>query len=266
MSYPPQGLGKPPSGAPDMRAPVPEPHYRSAFPVTSPPNVPPTGPPPLPPDEPPRDRSRWAWLSGLAVVAVVGLVTAVFVIGDSEQPDSPSPDAAAESNVAIECEPGPAPEGEKLNAEQFYEDKVWTSSDDEEITADRKGNWDYSDCCDIGLGQAQEDLNDLGCSYGIEAAYESADGHMGIAQLILAFGDTGSAVAAADGIEFTSFRLHKESGIYDDSMEVYGYVQPSGDFLVLTIGCVDTDDSAIVSEAQDTLEAFHLDYTSTLPF
>lgn len=264
MSYPPQGLGKPPSGAPEMRAPAPRPQYPQA-PVPSVAAPSPAAPPLLlpPSDEPPRDPSRWAWLGGLAAVAVLGLITALFVI-DGSQSEGTSP-AAASSNAGIECEPGTAPEGDKLNAEEFYDDKVWTNSTDTAITADRAGRWDYADCCDIGLGTAQQDLNELGCAYGIEAAYKSADGHLGIAQLILAFGDTGSALAASD-IEFTSFRLHKESGIYDDSMEVYGYIEPSGDFLVLTIGCIDTDDTEIVSEAQDTLQAFHMDYASTLPF
>ncbi|ADD40157.1 hypothetical protein [Stackebrandtia nassauensis] len=260
MSNPPQGLGEPVNGAPDMRAPAgpaPRPLYPQ-YPTTAPP----LAPPPL--DDEPRDKTKWALLVGLAGVAIIGLVTALFVIPDGPS-GGPSPDAAASSDVAIECEPGPAPEGEPLTAERFYEDKVWTNSIDDNVTADRTGRWNHEGCCDVGLGSAQQELNDLGCAYGIEAAYESADGHLGIAQLILAFGDTGAAMAASD-MEFTSFRLHEESGVYDDSMEVYGYVEPSGDFLVLTIGSIDSDDSTIVNEAQSTLEAFHVDYASTLPY
>ncbi|MGH8876920.1 MAG: hypothetical protein ACRD0P_06220 [Stackebrandtia sp.] len=259
MSNPPHGLGRPPEGAPDIWAPV-EPRPDAGYAPPKPPEFVEA----LPLEPPPNNRNAWALLGGLAVVAVIGLVTALFVIGD-DQPDTPSPQAAASSDVSIECEPSEPGSGERLSAEQFYEDKVWTNSLDDKVTADRTGRWDYKDCCDVGLGKAQADLNELGCSYGIESAFESSDGHLGIAQLILAFGDTGSAMAASE-MDFTSFRLHEESGVYDEKMEVYGYVEPSGDFLILTIGSIDTDDSDIVNDAQQVLEAFHVDYASTLPY
>ncbi|HZE39530.1 MAG TPA: hypothetical protein VE172_12040, partial [Stackebrandtia sp.] len=219
---------------------------------------------PGPPPEPERDPARrrgWAVLATLGAIAAIALVTALIVI-DHGAGSSP---AAKTDTSGIACEPGDPPQGSaRLHATTFYKDKTWKDPRDS-ASAKRLGSWDHGDCCDVGLASAQKVLNDAGCSYGIEAAYQSDDGHMGIAQLILVFGDSGSALDASD-LDFTSFKFHSESGIYDESREVYGYVEPNGRYLVATIGAIDTDDKQVVDTSTEVLDAFHTDHASELPW
>lgn len=276
MTYPPQqpddraGLGEPVTDVPQMQAPTPVPPMSGPPPaaMTSPGDAPPpsalppqlTQPPPPPPPRP--SRTPWAAVAALGSIAVIGLIVAIVVI----HPDPEvKPEDVAGGNSEQKCEPAEKPKDDPLHAEEFYEDKTWTNSTAKDDSAKRLGQWDHEDCCDVGLASSQETLNDAGCAYGIESAYKSADGHLGIAQLVLAFNDAGSAASASD-IDFTSFKMKPESGIYDDSAEVYGYIEPSGSFLVVTVGSIDSEKQSIVDDAVKTLGDFHYDHLEELPW
>lgn|GEM_PF-5375772 len=247
---PPEGLGEPVSGVPSMTPPdapiAPTWDYRM------PPVVEPLARP---------SRTPWVLMAVLGVAMVVGLVTGLVMISPPEE----APPSATSGKMGVDCVPSQVPVAEPLDAEDFYRLDPWQYSGDGAYAADRLGVWNHSDCCDVGLSSSQSTLNDLGCGYGIEAAYRSADGHMGIAQLILAFG---SDIAAfqAETIDFMSYRLAPDSGIYETDMEIYAYSQSIGNFLVVTIGSIDTSDFDVVERGKYTLGAFHDDFTDDLLF
>lgn len=201
-------------------------------------------------------------VGALGGVAVLALVVALVVIRGGQEVD---PGDVGGGKAADGCAPSEEPLSDQLEAGQFYQDKTWTNSQDNQDTAERLGRWDHADCCDVGLATSQETLNEAGCVYGIESAYKSADGHLGIGQLILAFGDSSAARDAAN-IDFTSFKLQPDSGVYDDSAEVYGYIESTGSFLVVTIGSIDTENQDIVDAEVQTLGSFHYDHLKTLPW
>lgn len=244
----PEGLGKPAPGVPSM-SPPPAP----IAPTTGYQLPPVVGPLPKPP------RTPWVLMGVLGVAVMVGLVVGLVLISPAEE-DAPP---AASGQMGVECVPPEEPVGDPLNAEDFYRFDPWEYSSEGDYSAERLGVWNHSGCCDIGLSSSQPLLNDLGCGYGIEGAYRSADGHMGIAQLILAFGDDFAAFQA-ETIDFMSYRLAPDSGIYETDMEIYAYTQSIGNFLVVTIGSIDTDDFEVVQRGKDTLGAFHDDFTDDL--
>lgn len=261
MTYPPHqpdddrpGLGEPVTDAPLMRPPATPGAAQDGpgWPV----------PPPMPPPGPKPSRAPWAWVAALGAVATVALVVGLFAIKGGRPID---PDERGGDLAAPECVPSTADPGRRLTAEEFYEDETWTNSLDSQDTAEALGVWDHTDCCDVGLSSSQEKLNDAGCLYGIESAFESSDGHLGIGQLILVFDNSEGARHAAQ-IDFTSFRLQPDSGFYDDSAEVYGYMESSGSYLVVTIGAIDTANQNIVDEEVQTLGGFHYDHLYTLPW
>ncbi|GAA4916136.1 hypothetical protein LX16_4088 [Stackebrandtia albiflava] len=199
-------------------------------------------------------------LAGLGLAVVAALVTGLVLIGG----EASAPPSASDGRIGEACVPPSAPvEVDPLVAEDFYRHDPWTYSGDASESAERLGVWNHTDCCDIGLSSSQGALNDLGCGYGIEAAYRSQDGHTGIAQLILAFG---SDIAAfeAEAIDFMSYRMAPDSGIYETDMEIYAYSQAIGQYLVVTIGAIDSTDPAVVDRGKRTLGAFHEDFTTAL--
>lgn len=243
----PEGLGDPVPGVPSMSPPS------APIAATSGYRMPPVvGPLPKPP------RTPWVLMGILGVAVLVGLVTGVVLITPGE--DEP---AATADRMGVECVPAAEPVADPLVAEDFYRFDPWEYSSDGDYAAERLGVWNHSGCCDVGLSSSQALLNELGCGYGIEGAYRSADGHMGIAQLILAFGDDFAAFQA-ETIDFMSYRLAPDSGIYETDMEIYAYTQSIGNFLVVTIGSIDTTEFEVVQHGKDTLGAFHDDFTDDL--
>ncbi|MGH8880818.1 MAG: hypothetical protein ACRD0P_26280, partial [Stackebrandtia sp.] len=67
-------------------------------------------------------------------------------------------------------------------------------------------------------------------------------------------------------IDFTSFKMHEESGVYDDEAEVYGYMESTGSFLVVTVGAIDTESQDVVDTEVQTLGGFHYDHLDALPW
>lgn len=210
---------------------------------------------PLP--EPPR--APWVWLGVLGVAVVLGLAVGIVLIDPGEK-ETPS---ANGGRMGVECVPSEQPAADPMRAEDFYRFDPWEYSMDDAYAAERLGVWNHSDCCDVGLSGSQAMLNDLGCGYGIEGAYRSVDGHTGIAQLILVFDDDFAAFQA-ETIDFMSYRLAPDSGIYETDMEIYAYTQSIGNYLVVTIGSIDTADASVVQRGKETLGAFHDDFTDDL--
>ena len=204
----------------------------------------------------------WIWTGVIACVALIGIAVAVFAISGGEEIP---PEQVSGGSKEQKCEPPEEAPEDPLQADEFYKSKQWNDPDKSDSSAELLGSWNHSDCCDVGLAGSQAELNEMGCVYGIESAYKTADGHMGIAQLILSFGDSNAALAASD-IDFTSFKLKPDSGIYDDTSEQYGYIEPSGGYLIVTIGSVDSSNQEIVDESLQTLNSFHYDHLAELPW
>lgn len=277
MTYPPHdphdgdrpdGLGERADDAPDMRAPSHGPSMQPPPPTPRPegqawkPLAPQQPPPPPPVPKQRAPLTPWIWTAAIACVALLGIGVAVFAINGGE--DIPPEQVAGDSKEQT-CQPPKEAPQDPLQADEFYNSQQWNDPDESERSAELIGSWNHSDCCDVGLAGTQAELNEMGCVYGIESAYKSADGHMGIAQLILSFGDSNSALAASD-IDFTSFKLKPDSGIYDDTAEQYGYIEPSGGYLIVTIGSVDSSNQEIVDDSLQTLNSFHYDHLAELPW
>ncbi|CAM3327070.1 hypothetical protein [Stackebrandtia soli] len=256
----PEGLGEHPTGAPDMFAPPP-----SWQPPTAPPRPPvvsappPIGPPAPPPRKPKLNRTAWLTLAGFGVTVVIGIIAAVVLIGG----DDPSTGPGAAQN-GPECVPPEKPAEKPIPAEEFYEYDPWESTLDPDASkADRLGVWDHVDCCEIGIVSSAEAIAEAGCEWGIETAYRTQDGDMGIAQLILAYPTTAAARQGAE-IDFSSYRFAPDSGFYETDVEVYGISEATGSFVVITIGAIKVGDDAALEQAQRTLSAFHGDHAFTL--
>lgn len=272
------GLGDPATGAPEMQAPTsPTPPRRGGPPAwafegmrvqASPPPSPPLAPPP--PPEAPHDRNRyapWALIAALGGAVLVGLVASIFLIGgDEEEVDADEPDVAGAD--VVECvTPQDPVDDPPLEAEAFYDADPWTFAvSDDETEVDQLGSWSHSECCDLGLADAQVKLNDAGCGYGIETAYETRDGHLGISQLILAFEDGSGARMAERDIQPLSFRLQSESGIYLEENELYSLQEATGHYLVLTVGAIDTMDDDITDDVLEVLREFHIEHLNALSY
>ncbi|MGH8792617.1 MAG: hypothetical protein ACRDXX_08230, partial [Stackebrandtia sp.] len=177
-------------------------------------------------------------------------------------------ETAGEESVVVDCVTPPEPvDDTPLEAESFYSDDPWTPSEEAPVSTpvDQVDNWNHTDCCDVGLADAQSVLNEAQCGYGIEAAYSSRDGEVGIGQLVLAFEDESGAWLASDDIQPLSFKMQPDTGMYEEDNELYAWKQVSGNYLVVTVGVVGTTDEQAIEEAITLVADFHDDHLMALP-
>lgn len=243
-----RGLGRRPDDAPDMLSPAT-----------------PVAPPPLPaavgeprpweaPPAPPRPRGP---LVALAIFALI-LMAVVAAVGSFLLKDDPN-DLAGDSSNTHQAVP-PPPFEERIHAAELYDGDWDFRLGETTASAKHLGEWDHPDCRRAALFSADNDrLLELGCTYRIEGAYKSTDGHAVISEQVLVFADTEGAQNAAAELRWSAYAFQPD-GLTGDAVLNGGSVDVVKTYVIITMVTIDTADSAITDAAEKLLHWFHTDH------
>ncbi|GLZ77063.1 hypothetical protein Afil01_18700 [Actinorhabdospora filicis] len=244
-----QGLGRRPDGAPEMLAPG-EPGFTAEQPA-----LPAAVGEPRPWDpEPPRTRGPLVVLAVFALILMAG----VAAVGSYLLTDAPH-DHAGDASTQLEAVP-PPPFEQRVHAGELYDGDWDFRLGETTASATHTGDWDHPDCRRAALFSADNDrLVSLGCTYRVEGAYRSSDGHAVVSEQVLVFASQSAAETAAAEFDWSAFAFQPD-GLTGDAVLTGGSIDVVKTYVIVTMITIDTTDEAVTESAEKLLHWFHTDH------